>query len=420
LIGTLDQSRLKAMRSKLITVLILLAAISAAIRAQPQDSNLITVAPARTLSELLPDSLAGTKATSLIEYYDLEQLTDTAQDQQVFQEYRVSSAASRHYGSIRADIFQTEHPFGAFGLFSYISRGPQNQPPAIGFGSAWSANGLTFWKSNVLVRLTSQAQQAKAARRGLAHLASAIAERINTSSTVNLPPLLASLPRQPFVPIRPRYLLGPRSLGAFIEHGGEMFDFAGDAEAVIAEYQAGEEAPPMKLVIIEYHTPQLAYDAINRARNYLASLPETEQSRIIIKREGNYIVEATDFDNREVAEQLVGSVKYPFIVKWLRNPLLPTRDPFSMKKTGQVLLSTFGIIGIMLMATLFVGVVFGTVIFIKRRKRLENIFTDAGEMLRLDLDPLPGVAPLNRRLPRFTHSNQGRQKDAQLGPYRRR
>jgi hypothetical protein len=392
------------MWSKLINAALVLLAIiiPLATRAQPGDENPIPIVPTRALSELLPDTLAGTKATGEIEQHSIEQLADITSDQQIFQEYRVSSVASRYYGSIRARLFQTEHPFGAFGLFSYSSRGIVNQSPEIGSGSAWSANGLIFWKSNVVSILTNDKSQSAAYKRELVRLARAIAERISSNNTAVLPPLLDSLPRQPLVPIRPRYFLGPRGLGAFIEHGSEMFGFAGDAEAVMAEYAPdglNQQMRPIKLVIIEYHTPQFAYDAIERARNYLASLPESEQNQIIIKREGNYIVEAADFEDRDAAEHLVNSVKYPFIVKWLRNPFLPTRDPFSMKKTGQLLISTFGIIGIMLVATLFGGIVFGAARFIKQRRRLRNIFTDAGEMLRLDLDPLPGVAPLSRQLP---------------------
>jgi hypothetical protein len=52
-----------------------------------------------------------------------------------------------------------------------------------------------------------------------------------------------------------------------------------------------------------------------------------------------------------------------------------------------MLLSTFGILGLILMTVLVVGISFGTVIFIKRRKQQQEIFSDAGGMLRLELDP---------------------------------
>jgi len=42
---------------------------------------------------------------------------------------------------------------------------------------------------------------------------------------------------------------------------------------------------------------------------------------------------------------------------------------------------------LILLTVLTVGTVFGTTIFLKRRKRQKEIFSDAGGMLRLDLDP---------------------------------
>jgi hypothetical protein len=52
-----------------------------------------------------------------------------------------------------------------------------------------------------------------------------------------------------------------------------------------------------------------------------------------------------------------------------------------------MLLSTFGLLGLMIVAVLVGGAAFGTTIFLKRRKRQRQIFSDAGGMLRLELDP---------------------------------
>jgi hypothetical protein len=84
---------------------------------------------------------------------------------------------------------------------------------------------------------------------------------------------------------------------------------------------------------------------------------------------------------------LISSIKYPYTVKWLRNPLWPTNDPFRMEKTAQMLLSTFGLLGLILLTVLTIGSAFGATIFLKRRKRQQEIFSDAGGMLRLDIDP---------------------------------
>jgi hypothetical protein len=160
-----------------------------------------------------------------------------------------------------------------------------------------------------------------------------------------------------------------------------MFGFAGDAEAAMAEYDAA------KLVIVEYHTPQFAYDAMARVNDYVASLPEDEQNRIIVRREGNYIVEASGVENREAAQTLVDAVKYPYGVKWLRDPRLPSNDPFRIQKAAQMLLSTFTLLGLILLTVLVGGSILGASIFLKRRKQQQEIFSNAGGMLRLEIDP---------------------------------
>jgi hypothetical protein len=124
---------------------------------------------------------------------------------------------------------------------------------------------------------------------------------------------------------------------------------------------------------------------------HIGTLPEDREQQKIVKREGNYIVHASDFENRELAQQLVDSVKYDYTVKWLRNPLLPTDDPWRVQKAGQMLVSTFGLLGLMVLAVLIGGGAVGTVIFLKRRKRQRAVFSDAGGMLRLDLDPFDEV-----------------------------
>ena len=143
----------------------------------------------------------------------------------------------------------------------------------------------------------------------------------------------------------------------------------------------------MKLVIIEYHTPQFAYDAINRANEFINSLPEAEQQRVIIKREGNYIVEAVNFTDRSAAQAIVDAVQYPYGVQWLHHPSLPSPDPFRAQKAAQMLLSTFSLLGLLLGSVLVAGIIVGTTMFLKRRKRMLAAFSDGGQMLRLELDP---------------------------------
>ena len=370
---------------------------------KPQTAEVVLVRGPVSPSQLLSDKLGGSKATGEAKEYKPDSLAELVGERATaIREYRVLSAASRSYGTTQVEVFQAENVFAAFGLFTYnCGLIGATADRAVGSGSGSSPGQLTFWKDRYVARLSDSGKRPGVTSQ-LATLASLVATAIeNSDADVMRPNLLESLPGDPGARKNERYFLGPESLSTFVRGGREMFDFAGRAEAVLADY-AQDAAPalsaavgyaatkprtPMKLLILECHTPQFATDAMTRATAYIESLPVDQKQQTILKREGNYIVEATGFNSRESARQLVDSVKYPYTVKWLRNPLWPTNDPWRAQKAAQVLVSTFALLGIMILAVLVVGGAVGSLVFLKRRKQQMEVFSDAGGMLRLELDP---------------------------------
>ena len=370
---------------------------------QPAAGNqqVIAVATERPLTELLPDKLAGLKATGDVKQFSADNLAELVGDQAtMYREYYVTRAASRQYGAARIDVFASMHPFGAFGLLTFYSGPNHTTSDSIGEGSARTNEALVFWKNTYFVRVTAANGQARAPLSNEAALARAVAGEIPTQRRDERPVIFRSLPSSPRTATGLRYFLGPESLNTAVAGSRDLYAFNGDAEAVVAEYGLKPDAAvkakqsaaaPMRLVIIEYHTPQFAYDAIARANEFVNSLPEAEQQRLIIKREGNYIVEAVNFDDRNAAQAIVDAVQYPYGVQWLHHPSIPSDDPFRAQKAAQMLLSTFGLLGILLGSVLVCGSIFGTTMFLKRRKRMQAAFSDAGQMLRLELSPLEGT-----------------------------
>jgi len=354
-------------------------------------SEVISVASMRLASEFLPESLAGLKASGPIKQYGSENISELVGERaEGYKEYSIISIASRQYGPVRVDIFQTEHPFSAYGLLSY-AMAVNEREGALAGGGARSNGFQVFSKHNYFVSLSydgagSAGPNSAASVRLVSALTASIAASNPRPDT--LPPLLGSLPEEFKVALSEGYFLGPESLNSSLPDAKEMFEFNGDAEAVTAEYAFRPEALRLKLAIVEYHTPQFATDAVGRAESFIDSLPEDRKWRIIVKRVGNYVIEAQNVEDREFAEQLMEKIEYPYTVKWLRDPLLLTKDPFHLQKAAQMLVSSFTIIGVMLGTVLVGGLIFGTTIFVKRRKQQREMFSDAGGMLRLDIDPV--------------------------------
>jgi uncharacterized protein DUF6599 len=393
-------------------ILIMMASLSAIAQAGAQQAGssdkqkagaeVVPLAPSSQLVSLLPDSLAGLRATSELKQVRKDNLSELVEDKAAFyREYLVTSAVSREYGRLRVDVFETQDQTAAFGLFSFNSAADINNPgeQVRGSDSVLFEGELVFFKGRFFVRISDTPHTSIHNRHsGYETIGRALAAEITPADpAITRPTLLDSLPAASMLANTQRYFLGPESLNAYVEHGREMFDFAGDTEAVAAEYkqvtqsQATDQSVSsevLKIAIVEYHTPQFATDAMTRATGYLSSLPENEQQQIILKRIGNYVVEAVNVRDRATAESLINSVQYPYTVKWLRNPLWPTNDPFRVQKAAEMLVSTFGLLGLILGTVLVVGTVFGTTVFLKRRKRQQEVFSDAGGMLRLDIDQL--------------------------------
>ncbi|MGH9821838.1 MAG: hypothetical protein ACREDR_01055, partial [Blastocatellia bacterium] len=224
-------------------------------------------------------------------------------------------------------------------------------------------------------------------------IAAAVSQIISPGDNPRATPfLLDNLPLEGGATPAVRYALGPESLNAYVKRGSDTFNFNGDAEAAVALYPQGAtgagSAGSFQLVMVEYNTPQFAIDELKKAQVFVATLPPDEQSRTIVKRIGNYIVEANNVTDRAAAERVMGSITYPYTVKMLRNPRTPDADPHFGQKTAQVLLSSIGIIALMVGAALAGGIAFGSVVFFRRRRQQRGMFSDAGGMLRLDIEPL--------------------------------
>ena len=392
--------------AKTISILVILTSIlgstSIAQITEVQVKRAETATFGKTAADYLPDVLQGAKATSAVTRRSAEEITTVYSEKaNAFREYGLRGSAVRSYGAARVEILESNTVFGAVGLFTFES-GPSARQSlkAIGRKSVSVSDGLLFWEDRFVVRVSAFPTTAT-------RVSEAVAKLIQPASEITPPVVLGVLPANGRIESSMKYVRGPAALSTFYERAPQMFIFPGEAEGVVAEYAVANGASTDKenlsrpqVIVIEYHLPQFATDGMAHLTSYVEALPPEEQQKIVFRREGNFAVVASGFPEREAAERLISEIKYPYEVKWLRDPFRQTDDAFHGEKAAQMLLSTFGIIGLMLGGVLFFGSIFGATVFFRRRRAQQTVFSDAGGMLRLNLDPveasLLGLPPVRK------------------------
>jgi hypothetical protein len=164
--------------------------------------------------------------------------------------------------------------------------------------------------------------------------------------------------------------------------------FNDGTDAATATYDGGA-----RVVIFEYVTPQLAFDADAAIKARISELRGAGQPvPSAYRRVGNYSVFVFDAPNEAAATVLLNKVKYEQDVRWLGD------DPFAVGRANRawlnmstsVIVNTVKATGIAIAVCLGIGGIFGGWIFMRRRAQsaLTEEFSDAGGMLRLNLDEM--------------------------------
>ncbi len=161
--------------------------------------------------------------------------------------------------------------------------------------------------------------------------------------------------------------------------------FDSGTEAVVANYGTAQ------MVIVEFTTPQIAGDNDSRIA---ARLQELQSAGLATpsayRRIGNYSVFVFGASD-ETAKQLLGQVKYEKVVQWLgENPYwYQQAERKYLETTAGVLVTVIKASGLTLMMCLAIGGFLGALLFsYRRRQRSREAFSDAGGMLRLNLDDM--------------------------------
>lgn len=304
---------------------------------------------------------------------------------------------------IRVEIFRTINFVAAYGAYS-LERSAQAERVAVGTEGALEADRLGFFKGEYYLRLVREAGPVD--RAALLDLGRLLDNQLSPRHS-EIPVLMQHLPSDGLVTGTERFVAGPLALARFgdFQDPTDVFLLSSEAvEAAVAEYRSGDTVSP--LVIVEYHTPQLAAAAYQQVRRYMQSLPEAERARRLLKREGNYLIEVLNVQDPSAMQRIVDQIDYAPSIHWLKKDSFENLSLFQPAPEISLLdfyLTAFGFIGVSLLIAFTGGVLLGMGFFLWRRRRMRSWpgFSDAGGMMRLNLDNLVLPPPDRKALKRL-------------------
>jgi hypothetical protein len=174
------------------------------------------------------------------------------------------------------------------------------------------------------------------------------------------PPLAAYLPPTGLVHSSAKYAYGPQVFEHVVSELPAMaVGFHMGAEAVAGEYQLPGK-PPMKLVLVEYPTPQIAR---NFAKNLETASSSENLGALRVKRKGPLLMIVPNGVAEADAKHLMDQVHYAMDGMW------DEKTPnFKEPTFAQMIMSIFELCGILLLFCIISGVVYGGILALTRRK----------------------------------------------------
>jgi hypothetical protein len=368
---------------KLFSSVLLVAACLAPSFAAPENSN-------AGAAKSLPDNLADFRARG-----SASSTPNGAKET----EESIVSRTTRTYISRTGNVFvivltQTKMDSAAYSLLTAaVPAGQQMKLGAIGTASAADPHTVVFYKGSSFVKITpaDSAAPNNSSEGELNGLASALAGQLSSGEN-DIPVLVKHLPNWETVQPRAAYVVGLQALKDLLPQQRvlDVISFEGSAEAALANYDAG------KLLIIEFNTARIAADNDWNIKTKFSELRGAGENANALpsayRRVGNYSVFVFDAPSEPVANELIDQVKYQQVVQWLGN------DPYVYERavreftdtTLGVFVSVVKASGLALVTCLGVGGLLGALLFSRRRTRTRNVqaYTDAGGMLRLNLDEM--------------------------------
>ena len=350
--------------------------------------------PAEDVAKALPREIAGFRLASPIR--PLKSLSESPDGLVTIDPNRFAAAEADYVApngeKFLVEMVRVERDSDAYSLLTLFAKralyaGQPNDAQLtreIGTTSFALPGRVSFFKGRALVTVSNAGSDSQ----NLVTLAKEFADRIDKGEG-DVPILVKHLPLWETAQTRAVYLAGFRSLKELVPNQPvlDAVSSEGDADAVRATYGTAQ------FVLIEFNTPQLSSDNDRAITAKLAELRQQGQPvPTSYRKVGNYSVFVFNAASEAEAKSLIDQVEYAQMVTWLGdNPyLLEQAQKDYYETTAGVLVSVVKASGLSLLICLAVGGLIGAVLFNRRRaqQRAAEAYSDAGGMLRLNLDDI--------------------------------
>ncbi|MGO9232008.1 MAG: DUF6599 family protein [Bryobacteraceae bacterium] len=286
--------------------------------------------PCLVAASILPETIGPAHRTAVSQ----PALTDRA----VWDEYGLKNWEKATYGSGTSSFSVTVWQLGdtTSALAAFDWQRPENAKPSkLAPLAATTQDGFLCAQGQYLLDF--------AGHEPVADELAAVGKSLKNLDTSVLPVLPGYLPGDGLVPNSERYITGPASLARFLP--GILPSVAGfhlDAEAQMGVFHSPKGAMP--LAIFNYPSPQIA----------MRKVPDFEQlPGAMVKRSGPLVAVLLNPADRDLAERLLAQIRWQAEVT--RDEYVPTaRD-----NPGNLLLSVFKLIGILILFATLSGLLLG-------------------------------------------------------------
>lgn len=319
---------------------------------------LLLAAPVASAS--LPSSFNGWQTKSFLPI-TADRISDfAAENAPVIREYGFVSGIKQEYAKgesrLSVTLWQMNDTTGAFGLFTYF-----RQPDMANVISTNDTDFIAAGGNQWLIHRGRYVVEVRGDGWTLGD-SSLLMEKVPLpKGSIDIPPTLPYyLPEDKLIPQSPRFFVGPvafERLENVVPSSAIGFDLG--AEAAMADYKVNGKT--LRLLLVSYATPQLAAKKLEGFQKLPLVANADSNNQVYIKRKGPIVGFVLNASQSAAADLLLDNIAYESSLTW--NEYVPGPKD----NVGIMMMSIFGLAGLVLLMAFVAGIAFGGVRILAQR-----------------------------------------------------